>query len=440
MSTDTNYTPNTIAGIDTLYCFYETNDLYDDLFLDILDQLDDAKARFEKKDIKYENKDVQILINKQTFVFNGKAQGFYWFTHIDNYLTIGFKDYKTNKGLNDIQVQCNAIGIYTIGLKALLKYTDDFLAGYITGHKPLTRVDLNIFIESDLSWINKDMFVARKRTYTSIFKEIASKHKLQTLYIGKKPFLLRMYDKMEELKNSKKKIMMYEYFLNNGFKSLTNAFNIEFELHRGYFRSFQIDTVDDLLSRAELLFQDCLNAIRLVDLSSITDNTVDEKNKHRASTHPLWEHLHSSYKLKDFLALDAPLERIKRKSYTYTIEEALKEHQLLARKAYIHNITVDEQFYSEVLENFYESKKSKYEDIAEKTTKNEDVLEFIYEDVNHNINPRELEDLELQKYLLKLDKEMNNPDLDEHILLTKYQTAFVELKSRGISNPIVYPF
>ncbi|MFA6190767.1 MAG: hypothetical protein WC665_00305 [Sulfurimonas sp.] len=437
MSTGTNYTPNTIAGIDTLYYFYETNDLYDDLFLDILDQLDDTKARFEKRDIKYENKDLQILINKQTFIFNGKAQGFYWFTHIDNYLTIGFKDYKTNKSLNDIQVQFNAIGIYTIGLKALLKYTDDLLAGFITGHKPLTRVDLNIFVESDLSWIDKDMFVARKRSYTSIFKEVASKHKLQTLYIGKKPFLLRMYDKMEELKNSKKKNMMYEYFLNNGFKSLTNAFNIEFEMHRGYFKSFQIDTVDDLLSRAELLFQDCLSAIRLVDLSSITDNTVDEKNKHRASTHPLWEHLHSSYKLKDFLALDAPLERIKRKSYTYTIEEAIKEHIAIARKFYIHGGIVDKQHFDEVLEAFIKSKEAKYQKTEDELIQNK--LEFIYEDVNQNINPRELDDIELQKYILKLFNNMDDSDLDEHVVTQKYQTAFVELKSRGITNPIVYP-
>ncbi|MDO8609395.1 MAG: hypothetical protein Q7R95_02520, partial [bacterium] len=361
MSKITNYTPNTIAGIDTLYFFYETNDIYDDLFLDILDQLDDAKARYEKRDIKYENKDLQILISQQTFFFNGKAEGFYWFTHMDSYVKLGFKDYKTNKGLNDIQVQCTAIGIYILGLKPLLKYTDDLLADYITGHKPLTRVDLNIFVESDLSWISKNMFVSRKRSYTSIFKEIASKHKLQTLYVGKKPFFLRMYDKMEELKNSKKKTMMYEYFLNNGFKSLTNAFNIEFELHGGYFRSFQIDTVDDLLSRAELLFQDCLNAIRLVDLSSITDNTVDEKNKHRASTHPLWEHLHSSYKLKDFLALDAPLERIKRKSYSYTIEEAIKEHVAIARKFYVHGGIVDKQHFDEVLEAFIKSKEAKYQ-------------------------------------------------------------------------------
>ena len=35
-----------IFGIDTLYFFFETNDNYDELYLDILDQLEDIKAKF----------------------------------------------------------------------------------------------------------------------------------------------------------------------------------------------------------------------------------------------------------------------------------------------------------------------------------------------------------------------------------------------------------
>lgn len=427
-----NNTPKTISGIDTLYYFYESNDSYDDLFLDVIDQLDEAKGRFEKRDISYSNRDIKIQINKQAFTFNGKAQGFFWFTHTDEYFTIGFKDRLTNRGLNDIQLQLNANGIYTLGLKTLIKYIDDLLIDYTSGHKPLTRVDLNIFVQADLSWIAKEMFVARKRSYTSIFKEIANKHQLQTLYIGKKPFLLRLYNKIEELHNSKKKEMMFEYFLNNGFDSLENVFNIEFEMHRDYFKSFKIDIVDDLLQRAELLFQDCLNAIRLVDLSTITDNTIDSKNKNRALTHPLWEHLVTSYKLNNFLALEAPLERIKRKSYIYTIQEAMEEQYALAKKAYIHNIVVDEQFYSEALA-FFRRMKSKYKDLT-----------FNTEDKNANsneplrkINIKELDNLELEKYLFTLEEDMNNySDLDLGMLIKRHQLVHLELKSRGINKPL----
>jgi len=373
--------PKTISGIDTLYYFYQTNHNYDDLFLDILNQLEEAQARFEKKYLKYDNKDILISINKQSFRYNGKAQGFYWFSHTDEYLKIAFKDNMTNRGLNDIQVQYTAKGIYTLGLKTLLKYTDDLLSQYITGYKPLTRVDLNIFVEDDLSWIEKDMFVARKRSYTSIYKEIANKHKIQTLYIGKKPFLLRIYDKLAELKKSKKQAMMFEYFKNNGFISLQNVSNVEFELHRDYFKNFKIDTVEDLLFRAELLFQDCLNAIRLVDLSTITDNTQNLKNKNRAKTHPLWQYLHSAYKLDGFLSLQAPLERVKRKNYIYTIQNAIEEHLSLAKKAYVHNIVIDEMFYNEILQKFQKQIK-KYDYTIESPTENIPKTQFI--DVNGN--------------------------------------------------------
>lgn len=305
------------------------------------------------------------------------------------------------------------------------------LAGFITGYKPLTRVDLNIFVQSDLSWISKEMFVARKRSYISIFKEIATKHQLQTLYIGKKPFLLRLYNKIEELRNSKKKEMMYEYFLNNGFDSLENVFNIEFEMHRDYFKSFKIDTVDDLLQRAELLFQDCLNAIRLVDLSTITDNTIDSKNINRALTHPLREHLSTSYKLNNFLALEAPLERIKRKSYRYTIQEAIEEQYALARKAYIHNIVVDEQFYNEVLEYFHKKTKPAHSDIL--PLKNGSVD---FNNPSIEINIKSLGNLDLEKYLYILEKDMNKPDLDLQILIKRHQLVHLELKSRGIDKPL----
>lgn len=426
-----NNTPKTISGIDTLYYFYESNDSYDDLFLDVIDQLDEAKGRFEKRDISYSNRDIKIQINKQAFTFNGKAQGFFWFTHIDEYFTIGFKDRLTNRGLNDIQLQLSANGIYTLGLKTLIKYIDDLLIDYTSGHKPLTRVDLNIFVQADLSWIAKEIFVARKRSYTSIFKEIANKHQLQTLYIGKKPFLLRLYNKIEELHNSKKKEMMFEYFLNNGFDSLENVFNIEFEMHRDYFKSFKIDTVDDLLLRAELLFQDCLNAIRLVDLSTLTDNTIDSKNKNRALTHPLWEHLGTSYKLNDFLALEAPLERIKRKSYRYTIEEALEEQYALAKKAYIHNIEVDEQFYSEALEYYHKKTKPVYSDML--PLKNGGVD---FNNPSTEINIKTLSDLDLEKYLFTLEEDMNNSDLDLGVLIKRHQLVHLELKSRGINKPL----
>ena len=427
--------PNVISGIDTFYYFYESNDLYDDFFLEILDQLEDSKGRFDKRDISYANKDLKVSISSQAFEFNGKAQGFYWFTHLDNFLTVGFKDNLTNRGLNDIQVQFTAVGLYTLGLKALLRYVDDIFKDVTTDYKPITRVDLNMFIQSDLSWLDKDMFVSRKRKYTTHLKEVSSKYKLQTLYIGKEPFLLRLYDKKEELKNSKKNELMYEYFLNNGFTREDDIFNLEFELHRKYLKTYSIDTVDDLLGHAEKLFKESMNAIRLVDLSTISQNSINTMNRYKAETHPLWQHISDSYKLKEFLALDMPLERIKRKNYSYTIEDSMKEQVSLARKAYVHNIVVDEQFYEEVLEAFYKSKESK-----DNTSQTPLKLQIEYEDINDSISLNELSDLDIERYVKNLEFKMSNPDLDLQLLIKKHQLAFIELEHRGKPLQQEFPF
>ncbi len=344
--------PFVISGIDTLYFFYESNKNYDDFFSDVLEQLEDSKKKFEQQEVSFENRDLKIYINSHVLEFNGKAQGFYWFSHIDNYLTVGFKQADLNGRLHNIQVQLNAIGIYTIGIKELLRHTDTIFKSITTGYKPVTRADLNIFVQTDLSWLNKDMFVSRKRKYTTHTKEIASKHRLETLYIGKAPFLLRLYDKKEELKNSSKREMMNAYFLANGFKSDDEVFNIEFELHRKYLKSFSIDSVDDLLSHAEKLFKECMNTIRLVDLSSISKNSASSSNRYKANIHPLWRHISDSYELKDFLADDKPLLKVARPKYHYTVEQALLEHIFLAHRVTSKEVIVDEQFYSEVFMMF----------------------------------------------------------------------------------------
>ena len=427
--------PKVISGIDTLFYFYESNDLYDDFFLDILDQLEDSKGRFEKRDIAYSNKDLKIAISNQVFEFNGKAQGFYWFTHLDNFITVGFKDNLTNRGLNDIQVQFTAVGIYTLGLKALLRYADDIFKEVRTNYKPVTRADLNMFVQSNMSWLQKDMFVSRKRQYTTHLKEISSKYRLQTLYIGKAPFLLRLYDKKEELKTSKKSELMYEYFLNNGFNAQDDIFNIEFEMHRKHLKVYNIDTVDDLLGYAQKLFKESMDAIRLVDLSTISENSVNSQNRYKADIHPLWKYLSDSYELKDFLALDMPLERLKRKNYSYTIEDAIKEHVTIARKLYVHGGIVDAQHFEEVLEAYHKSREPKYPMTPPKIEEAKRELVTTYETISESINLKELE-----KYAKILDNLMTNPNSDLKALMKKHELAFIELKCRGKSPYEDFPF
>ena len=347
--TNSTHLPKVISGIDTLYYFYESNELYNKFFANLLQQLESSKKRYEAQEVSYENRDLKVMINSHAFEFNGKAQGFYWFSHFENFFSVGFKDSLINVGVHNIQIQLNAIGIYKLGLKSLLHLADNIFKNIATGYKPVTRVDLNIFVQTDLSWLNKDMFVSRKRKYTTHIKEVSSKYRLQTLYIGKEPFLLRLYDKQEELKNSPKREMMYHYFSTHGLSTKDEIFNIEFELHRKFMRSYSIDSVDDLLGVAQTLFKECMSAIRLVDSSTISSNSINSSNRYKAKTHPLWQHISDAYKLEEFLRDDKPLLKIKRPKYLYTVEQAIEEHISLANRAYLHDIVVDEQFYCEVL-------------------------------------------------------------------------------------------
>ena len=259
-----------LHGIDSLYYFCESNENYDDLYLEILDQVEEKKGVFEKRDVEFENNDIHILINDIPLNFLGKAEGFHWFKDINEFFKIGFKNKNENRGLNDIRVQLQGVGIYTIGIKSLIDFINDsLLQNCVTGYYPITRADLNCFIQYDFSFLTKEMFVTRKRQYSTI-SEIGNANSVQTLYVGKEPFKLRLYNKKEELKKSKKKDLMYEYFANNDFDLEKEIFNVEFELHRTHLKTFNIFTIEELLSNAVNLFKQCMDDIRLVDISNIT--------------------------------------------------------------------------------------------------------------------------------------------------------------------------
>ena len=144
-----------VFGIDTLYFFFETNENYDDLFLEILDQLEEIKGKFEKRDIEFENKDLTISINDIQLSYLGKQEGFYWFKDSNEFFRIGFKDRYKNRGLNDIRVQLQGNGIYTFGINSIIELLKDSLKKFISDYIPITRADLNCFIQYDFSFVKK---------------------------------------------------------------------------------------------------------------------------------------------------------------------------------------------------------------------------------------------------------------------------------------------
>lgn len=328
------------CGIDTLYYFCESNNFYDDLFLEMLDHVEEIKGKFEREEIQYENRDINITLGEISFEFLGQSEGFYWFRDHNEYFKIGFKDYMKNRGLHNIRVQLQGEDIYTLGLPSLLKLINEKLLGeYITKNKPVTRIDLNCFVQHDLSFVNKEMFVSRKRNYSQI-SEIGSSKRTQTIYVGKPPFRLRLYDKREEMKKSKKGELMREFFLNHDFDLEQDIFNVEFEMHRRYLREHDIDSIEDALKNAQSLFKKAMDEIRLIDIKTITKKDMKNNSKNRAVTLPIWDEIKESYSIADFMQNIHPVERIKRKIVLYSDEKFEEEFKTMIRKALIHRLPI----------------------------------------------------------------------------------------------------
>lgn len=336
-----------LGGIDALYYFYETNSDYINLFLDIIDQIEDGKGRYLKQDIPFNNNDIAVDINGYMFSYGGFKDYYYWLNSIDNLFTFGFKSPDTVRHLNDIQVQINGIGNYTIGLRAVLDHADNVVKGFVTGLRPITRLDCNAFVQADLSCVTTDMFIARQLKRER-YRDKQYGRQTQTLYIGDRPFMLRMYDKLAEMKKSKKKEIMEEYFRNHDMSIEEPITNLEFQIHRAYLKRFNIKTVDDALSSVETLFKQSMDAIRLVDLNTLTEQECQSDNRHRASTLPIWDYIKEQYTVKEFLQLNFSLERIKRKISTYTPDKAVKEYLELEHKCNMYGIKLDYWFFEEV--------------------------------------------------------------------------------------------
>jgi hypothetical protein len=385
-----------ISGIDTLYYFVETNEHYDDLYFEVMDSMDTVVGRFERNEEEYQNEDVSITINKHELIYIGNAMGFSWFRDRLRLFKIGFKDKEKNRNLHNIQVQLLASGIYTVGLKTLLGLIDDMLDGYITGNKPVTRADLNAFVSFDFSFLQKHMFVTKKKSFREM-NTFYNGQEPETFYVGKNPFTLRIYNKKLELaKNTSKQEIMEEFFANNDLpvSSPYPIWNIEFELHRDYLRRYDVKTIDELLANAKNLFYECMNIIRLIDDTTLTREMIASGHSNRAETLLVWKAIQESYTLDWILQNNTPLEALKRKAYKYTVDDAIREHYELGRKARLNGIITCDGFYKEVkrkVDKGFEMR-SRYQAELEKLKAN------IIEAVEFNYDTGEVRKIRLNKH------------------------------------------
>lgn len=426
-----------LSGIDALHFFYQSNKTYDNFFLKLLSDLEKEKEKFTLKEVKYQTNDINIFILSTPFSYLGNSEGYYWFRDLDEYFKLGFKDSNKNKVLHDIRVQLQAKSFYTIGLSSILSYIQDLLYSITTNYTQVSRIDLNVFVDQDLSFLDISMFATRKRDSLAINKTFKKSNKLQTLYIGKKPFLLRIYDKKEELKNSIKYHIMHEYFSMYGFSFNEPLWNIEFECHRQFLRQFNLNSVDEVITNASSLFSACLNAIRLVV-------NPTKNNKYKCQTHPLWEELKKHYSIDSFMQSLIPLQRVKRRQEYFGYDKLEEEMTKLIKKAIIAKLSIDEKDFKKYKDL---AKRSFYGHRANSTPltpliiydKNKNISQYTFFNPmdtlkRDDIKPHELSHKELLIYLAYLSRELTNKNTTIKNLNFYYEYAYKEAVKRGLEE------
>jgi len=452
----------TASGIDTLYYFAESNSEYEEFLIELLSQIEKQRERFKSLGHQYQDNEIVVLINDIEFVYTGSGRdGFEWFK--SEYVRLGFKDREKNKNLHNIRVQLDAIGIYTIGIKSLLEYVNTkILDNITTGHFPITRVDLNSFVQHDFKYVHEDMWVSKKQSYDEIYKTHGKIRKRETITIGKSPFKLRVYDKLAELAHSKKKELMHNYFGINGLDIEKPISNVEFEMHREFLKEYGIDTVDDVLNRSVVLFNHAMDAIRLIDLNSIKEEQLKSSNRNRALTLPIWEHIKQRYSLDEFFQTETPLNKIESISYHITLEDMQPKIVRILKRLKVHGVTPTISFLSDCLRYANEQ----YENSIYFAKQDEDTNEFkavsdipvIYEyDEEYSLTQRdksellrarrefaisvkEYSDEQITNRLSNLESILNRAEergRNESTLTYAYEEMFalrVELNNRDISD------
>ena len=421
-----------ISGIDALYYFAQSGGKYDNYYMNIIDQIEDKKAEFTALNYAYNDNDIIITINDIDVKYSGMGRdGFLWFNH--EFFRVGFKDAEKSQNIHNIRIQLNAIGIYTLGIESLLEYINTQLlkGSLLKPHNfPVTRIDVNMFVQHNFNYLRKEMILSKKKTHSANIGERSTGYELETYYVGKKPFLLRIYNKNKELESAStlKKEIMQNYFGVNGLNLEQSIFNVEFEYHREFLKQYSIDTIEDALSRSKSLFEMGCKFVQLIDISTLTDAQINSSNRKRADILPIWKYISTHYDNKEFMQITTPLEKIEKISYRYSLEDARKPLKRLITRLLLHGNAPTLFYFYEMLQTSKEDYELR-QDIVKIHKEHEDNKPTFKDDLKAYSNEG------LQNFEKVLSKEMsgvmpNDKNYDE--LLTKYHELLDELTNRGL--------
>lgn len=417
------------SGIDTLYYFAQSGGFYDEFYVSLMDAIEDKKAYFLSLNYTYHDNDIIVPINGIDVVYSGMGRdGFHWFAH--EFFRAGFKDSEKSQNMHNIRIQLNAIGIYTLGIKSLIEYINTkFLEKLTMGYFPVTRIDLNTFVQHDFYYLRKEMILSKKKNHSANIGERSSGYRLETYYVGKKPFLLRIYDKHMELNGASqiKRELMHNHFGINGLDIEKPIFNVEFEMHREFLKQYGIDTIEDAISRSEVLFKSACDLVRLIDPDSISEKQHKNGNRKRAKTLSIWQEIKDSYSIKEFMQIDTPLEKIEKITYRYSLEDGEKSIKRVLMRLLMHSNRPTWLYLIDILESVKEDYDIKQS--MKSLHKEEKVVRSFEEDLKHySIEGLDILDEKLSKEMQSIP--IKSPYYNE--LLHKYDQLYNEFVRRNL--------
>ena len=213
-----------------------------------------------------------------------------------------------------------------------------------------------MFVQHNFNYLHKEMILSKKKTHSANISERTTGYELETYYVGKKPFLLRIYNKLKELEgvSEVKRELMHNYFLINTLDTRKPIFNVEFEFHREFLKQYNIDTIEDALSRSQSLFEMGCDLIKLIDTSTLTKEQLNSTNRNRADILPIWEYISKNYNNDEFMQITTPLEKIEKISYRYSLEDARKPLKRLMTRLLLHGNAPTLFYFYELLRNTQE--------------------------------------------------------------------------------------
>jgi len=264
-----------ISGIDTLEIAYFLHPHQKEGHIHAENNgIDFQKLAFQKEELRQSKQDKKaITLGGETFLLrpSGKNRKYTFLIENENF-KIGIGEFIDPP----FHVTFKSAGLWYYSAKTLHEKFLSWTAkmGY-KEYRPesVSRADLAFDFFLALLDFDKDSFVSLADTDNQYRKY----RKTQTFNIGGDDILLRVYNKVAEIKGKSGKVWFYELWGRE-----TDVWRVEWQLRKDFLRSFKIRTLDDLYKyKGDMLQYLCTKQTTL----RIPSN---DSNRSRWSLHPLW--------------------------------------------------------------------------------------------------------------------------------------------------------